>query len=139
MTLAFAPRLLQDPPVPQDYGAAAGLGMGILLGILAVFIICVAGAWKMFAKAGQPGWTALVPIYNLLVLAQVAGKPMWWGLLLLIPFVGFVIWIIMALELARRFGKDVLFVIGLVFLAPIFVCILGFGSATYSGPRGQSV
>ena len=99
---------------------------------LAVVIVCVAGIWKTFEKAGKPGWACLVPIYNALVLLQIAGKPAWWFLLFLIPFVNLVVAIIVMIEIARRFGKGPGFGIGLAFLGFIFFPILGFGNAQYS-------
>lgn len=99
---------------------------------LAVVIVCVAGIWKTFEKAGKPGWACLVPIYNAFVILQIAGKPAWWFLLFLIPVVNLVVAIIVMIEVARRFGKGPGFGIGLAFLGIIFFPILGFGSAQYS-------
>ena len=99
---------------------------------LAVAIICVAGFWKTFEKAGKPGWACLVPIYNAFVILQIAGKPAWWFLLFLIPVVNLVVAIIVMIEIARRFGKGPGFGIGLAFLGIIFFPILGFGNAQYS-------
>ena len=99
---------------------------------LAVVIVCVAGIWKTFEKAGKPGWACLVPIYNVFVMLQIAGKPAWWLLLFLIPFVNLIVAIIVMIEIARRFGKGPGFGIGLAFLGFIFFPILGFGSAQYS-------
>jgi len=99
---------------------------------LAVAIICVAGFWKTFEKAGKPGWACLVPIYNAFVILQIAGKPAWWFLLFLIPVVNLVVAIIVMIEVARRFGKGPGFGIGLAFLGFIFFPILGFGKAQYS-------
>ena len=99
---------------------------------LAVVIVIVAGMWKMFEKAGKPGWACLVPIYNAFVILQIAGKPAWWFLLFLIPVVNLVVAIIVMIEIARRFGKGPGFGLGLAFLGFIFFPILGFGSAQYS-------
>jgi len=100
---------------------------------LAVVLLMVIAMWKVFVKAGQPGWAILIPIYNTIVLIQIAGKPVWWFLLMFIPFVNFVIAIIVLLEIAKRFGKGGGFVAGLIFLPFIFWPILGFGSAEYEG------
>jgi hypothetical protein len=117
------------PQVPSALGA--GIGMGIMLVYFVVLLLWVAGLWKIFVKAGEPGWAAIVPIYNLFVLAKIAGKPMWWGVLMLIPFVGIIIFIIACIALAERFGKGAGFGVGLGLLSPIFFPILGFGDATY--------
>jgi uncharacterized membrane protein YhaH (DUF805 family) len=98
---------------------------------LAVFIIVT--FWKIFTKAGQPGWAAIIPIYNIIVWLRIAGRPGWWIILLLIPIVGFVIAIVVSIDFARKFGKGAGFAMGLVFLGFIFYPILAWGSAQYSG------
>lgn len=95
-------------------------------------IIIIAATWKIFSKAGQPGWAAIIPIYNLFVWCKIVGRPAWWILLLLICFPIF--YIILCIDLAKSFGKGVGFAIGLILLSIIFFPILGFGSATYQGP-----
>jgi len=101
---------------------------------LAIVVLMIAAMWKIFTKAGQPGWASLIPIYNLYVLCKIAGRPGWWLLLMLIPFVNFIIIIILCIDLAKSFGKGVGFGLGLAFLGFIFCPILGFGSAQYQGP-----
>jgi hypothetical protein len=89
--------------------------------------------WKVFTKAGEPGWAAIVPIYNMIVFLKIVGKPVWWIILLIIPLVGFVIWIMLCIALAQSFGKGAGYGIGLAILSPIFFPMLGFGSAQYQG------
>lgn len=115
----------------SEGAAAAGVGLVFLLIWLAVVIVIIAGMWKVFTKAGQPGWACIIPIYNIYVLTQVAGKPGWWVILFFIPIVSIVMAIIVTAGVAKNFGKDVGFVLGLIFLPFIFYPILGFGSATY--------
>jgi hypothetical protein len=103
---------------------------------IAVIIGVIAGVWKAFEKAGQPGWAAIVPIYNAIVMLKIAGKPVWWIVLMLIPFVNFIIAIIVLIDIARSYGKGTGFGIGLLFLGFVFWPILGFGDATYVGPGG---
>ncbi len=98
---------------------------------LAIVLLMVAALWKIFQKAGEPGWAAIVPIYNLVVLLKIAGKPAWWVLLMLIPIVNFVIAIIAILAVAKNFGKGAGFAMGLLFLAPIFYPMLAWGDARY--------
>ncbi|MHB1003316.1 MAG: DUF5684 domain-containing protein [Thermoleophilia bacterium] len=98
---------------------------------IAIIVFLIAAMWKVFVKAGQPGWAAIVPIYNIYIMLQIAGRPGWWLLLMFVPFVNFVVQIIVALDIARNFGKSTGFGIGLILLSPIFYPILGFGSATY--------
>lgn len=113
-------------------GAIAGLFMFVIW--LVVIVAVVAGAWKMFVKAGKPGWAAIVPIYNTIVILEITGKPIWWIVLLFIPIVSIIIAIMVMIELAKAFGKGTGFGIGLVFLPFIFIPILGFGDAQYQGP-----
>ncbi|MFO0832355.1 MAG: DUF5684 domain-containing protein [Phycisphaerales bacterium] len=115
--------------------AAGGAVVGVILLIeLVVIVAIIAGMWKMFAKAGQPGWAAIVPIYNMYILTKIVGRPWWWLILMFIPIVSFIIWIIMALDLAKSFGKGVGFAVGLILLGFIFIPVLGFGDAQYQGP-----
>ena len=107
------------------------LGGITLIVNIAIALLMVISIWKVFIKAGQPGWAAIVPIYNMYVLLKIAGKPGWWILLLFVPVVNLVISIIALLGLAENFGKGAGFAIGLLFLPIIFYPILAFGSATY--------
>jgi hypothetical protein len=110
-----------------------GSVLGGLLG-LAFGIVELIAMWKIFTKAGQPGWAVLIPIYNLFILLEIIGRPWWWLLLLLIPGVNIVISIILTFDLAKSFGKGTGFGFGLLFLNFIFILILGFGDAQYIGP-----
>ena len=101
---------------------------------LALIVVILAGCWKVFTKAGQPGWASLIPIYNCYVLLKIVGRPAWWLILLLIPVVNFVIAILLCIDLAKSFGKTTGFAIGLLLLGFIFYPILGFGDAAYQGP-----
>jgi len=117
-------------------GALAVLVMMVVLFALAIFLI--AALWKVFVKAGEPGWAAIVPLYNTYVLVKIAGRPWWWLLLLFIPVVSLIIGIILSVDLAKSFGKGVGFAIGLILVPFIFVPILGFGSAQYQGPAAAT-
>jgi len=122
----------ENPQIPSALGAGLGIGL-MLISLAVVMLLCALLFWKVFVKAGEPGWAAIVPIYNLFILAKIAGKPMWWGVLMLIPFVGFIVFIIVAIALAERFGKSTGFGLGLSFLSIIFFPILGFGDSRYQG------
>jgi hypothetical protein len=102
---------------------------------LAIVILFIASFWKIFTKAGEPGWACLVPIYNAIVFLRIAGKPWWWLLLFLIPLVNLVIMIMVTISFAKAFGKDVGYAIGLIFLGFIFYPMLAFGDATYTKPE----
>ena len=105
----------------------------LILIILAIAIFLIVSYWKVFEKAGQPGWGVLIPIYNIYLLLEIAGRPGWWLILYLIPFVNFIIAIIVNIDIAKNFGKDTGFGLGLAFLGFIFYPILAFGSAQYQG------
>jgi len=118
-----------------DYTTSAGGGSPVpgIIGLLIGLLIIVA-MWKVFTKAGQPGWAAIIPIYNLYIWCKIVGRPWWWILLMLIPFVNFIVAIVLSIDLAKSFGKGAGFGIGLALLGIIFWPILGFGSAQYQGP-----
>ncbi len=107
---------------------------GVLIFIyIAIIVLVVAGWWRVFTKAGEAGWKSIIPIWNIIVLLRIIGRPVWWIILLIIPLVNFVVSAIIALDVAKSFGKGTGFGIGLWLLSPIFYPILGFGSATYQG------
>ena len=116
----------------SDDGAASGGAGGSIVGLV-IGILVIAGMWKVFTKAGKPGWAAIIPIYNVVVLLQIAGKPLWWIVLLFIPIVNIVIAAMVMINVAKAFGKGTGFALGLLFLSPIFIPILGFSDAQYVG------
>jgi tetrahydromethanopterin S-methyltransferase subunit G len=134
MNTLFALALLQETTtdtVPvQQLSPAVGIGLGICY--LVVVLLIIISLWKIFVKAGKPGWAAIVPIYNLIVLIEICCKPLWWFILLLIPFVNIIVIIILYVELSKRFGKGVGFAIGLLILPFIFFPVLAFSDAKYS-------
>ena len=99
--------------------------------ILAILVFFIAAVWRVFTKAGQPGWAALIPIYNMVVLTQVAGRPTWWVLLLFVPVVNIFVSLVLAIDIAKNFGKGTGFGFGLFLFGFIFYPILGFGDAEY--------
>ncbi|MGE0490631.1 MAG: DUF5684 domain-containing protein [Vulcanimicrobiota bacterium] len=120
----------------MDDGSGGGLGgiifMVVFLGIMIFF---VAAGWRLFEKAGRAGWECLIPFYNLYVMTQIVGMPVWSILLCFVPFVGGIIFQIWwAVYLARSFGKDTVYAIGIMLLGFIFIPLLAFGDAEYIGP-----
>jgi hypothetical protein len=99
---------------------------------LLVVVLLIVAMWKVFAKAGQPGWAAIVPIYNAYILLKIAGKPGWWLVLMFIPLVNLIVAIIATAAVARKFGQGTGFVVGMILLPIVFYPILGFGSAQYN-------
>ncbi|MEO7924391.1 MAG: DUF5684 domain-containing protein [Chitinophagaceae bacterium] len=104
---------------------------------IGVVVFLIAAMWKVFEKAGQPGWAAIIPIYNIYIMTKIGGKPGYWVLLCLIPILNLVILIWLYNMVSKSFGKDEGFTAGLVFLGFIFWPILGFGNAKYLGPFGD--
>ena len=102
---------------------------------LILMVVLIAADWRMYTKAGKPGWAAIIPIYNLWVLYKIICNRGTAMFRLLIPLYN-IYWMFKSMiALAHAFGKSTGFGIGLVFLSPIFRCILGFGPATYQGPQ----
>ncbi len=127
--------LLAQSEYSSDSGTAGFMG-GMIGGLinLVILVVLVAAQWKIFTKAGKPGWAAIIPIYNIIVFLEIIGRPIWWIVLFLIPFVNIIVGIIALLDLAKSFGKSTGFAIGLILLSPIFLLILGFGDSRYQGP-----
>ncbi|MCC6229741.1 MAG: signal peptidase I [Phycisphaerales bacterium] len=101
---------------------------------LALVILVIAGFWRVFSKAGEPGWAAIIPIFNVYILLKIAGRPWWWLILYFIPIVSLVIWVVVSVDIAKAFGKGTGFGIGLALLPFIFFPVLGFSDAQYQGP-----
>jgi hypothetical protein len=116
-----------------DYEAAAGMGAGMTILFIVIGVLMIVSMWKVFTKAGKPGWAAIIPIYNFVVMLQIAQKPEWWIILMLIPFVNIIIGIIVAVAIAEKFGKSSGFAIGMILLPIVFYPILAFGDARYQG------
>jgi hypothetical protein len=126
----------------ENYDSSSVGSVGVLLAFLGIifipcliiWLISIIGQWKVYSKAGQPGWAAIIPIYNVIVMLQIVGKPIWWIFLFLIPCVNiiFAVWTINLLS--KSFGQSEGFTVGLLLLPFIFYPILGFGNYTYLGP-----
>lgn len=114
-----------------------GLGIGFILIILAIMVFMIAAMWKIYVKAGQEGWAAIVPIYNTYILLKIVGKPGWWLLMMFIPLVNIVYAVWTYNMLSKSFGKDEAFTVGLLLASIVFIPILGFGDAKYLGPYGD--
>lgn len=98
---------------------------------IGLIVLMLVSHWKIYTKAGKPGWACIVPIYSIIVLLEIVKKPMIWILYLLIPIVNIIFFIKLSIELAKVFGKDTGFAVGMIFLPFIFIPMLAFGDATY--------
>ncbi|MBE7177220.1 MAG: hypothetical protein INR69_12490 [Mucilaginibacter polytrichastri] len=119
-------------------GIMAGIGIFGFLVCLAITVLTIAGAWKTFEKAGKPGWAAIIPIYNIIVICEIVGKPLWWVVFLFVPCANIVVGIWLLNLLSKSFGQSEGFTVGLALLGFIFWPILGFGSQyKYLGPSAK--
>jgi hypothetical protein len=118
----------------MEYNYDGGMSLGTWLFSMVIAVFYIYCMWRIFVKAGKPGWAAIIPIYNYLVQLEILGRPWWWLLLMFVPLVNFVIGIIIIFDLAKVFGKSTGFGFGLLFLSFIFIPILAFGDARYLGP-----
>lgn len=123
--------------IAQNDGEAVAGIIGLLCSCfiplvgLALAVVTIAGLWKIFEKAGRPGWAAIIPFYNMYIVTEIAGRDILWFILLLVPCVNIVAAIMIWMDVAKNFGKDPIWGLGLAFLGPIFVPLLGFGDARY--------
>lgn len=137
MPLEEVYEMTTDIPVdamPEAYSPSPVFGMAFMAIYLVLILLVIITNWKIFTKAGKPGWAAIVPFYNIIVLLQIIGRPGWWILLFFVPIANLVVSVLMALDLAKVFNKSALFGIMLLWFIPVGYLILAFGSAKYTAP-----
>ncbi len=132
MTTDYSTYSSMDPAVA---GAMTSAMAVFYILYAAILVVCIVGMWKMFTKAGKPGWASLIPFYNTYCLFEMGFGNGWMFLLTLIPCVGYIFQIILCFKLAKAFDRGIGTGFGLLFLAPIFYMILGFGDADFVGPQ----
>lgn len=125
-----------DSSSASSLAAFAAIISAMIIPIIIVSVIVIIANWKIYEKAGKPGWAAIIPIYNLIVLLEIVGKPVWWILLFLIPCVNIIFAVWTTNLLSKSFGQSEGFTVGLLLLGVIFYPILGFGNYQYLGPAG---
>lgn len=113
------------------------VGLGIFAVALLFTVIAIVAMWRIFTKAGQPGWASIVPIYNIVVLCRIAGRPGWWAALFFVPIASIVVALLVYIDLAKSFGRSTLFGI-LTWLFGIPLLILGFGNSQYVGAAASN-
>jgi hypothetical protein len=123
--------------LPFAIGAILAIIVPIIIFSVCALVLEIISLWFIFQKAGEPGWAAIIPIYNYLIVIKVAGKQWWWILLMLIPIANLVVYILILDGLSKSFGKGAGFTVGLFFLRFIFIPILGFGKAQYIGDKSK--
>ncbi len=116
-----------------DVAGAMMMGVGMLFFYLIIYLFFSFCLYKIFQKAGrEDAWAAFIPIYNTIVMVDIIKKPIWWFIMLLIPFVNIIFGIMMADRLAKFFGKDTLMTVVLVLFPYIGLSVLAFGDAVYN-------
>lgn len=110
-------------------GAFASKGILIVILFIISYVLIIVSLWKIFKKAGKPGWASIIPIYNIYVICQIAEKKWWNILLLLIPIANIYAMIVLYNGLAKKFGKSEWFVVGMILLPIIFFPILAFSGS----------
>lgn len=117
-----------------DPGIMAGALVVVVLSLV-LAVVMIASLWKLFEKADKPGWAAIVPIYNFIVMLEIVGRPVWWILLLFVPFVNIVIEIMLMLDFAKAYGKSAGYGVLMIFFPYIMYPVLAFSKDTqYHGP-----
>ena len=121
-----------SPAASAGAAAAVATLFGIMmLPSLIISVVTLIANWKIFTKAGREGWKSIIPFLNIYTLFEIVGMEGWKFLLLLIPFYNIYLAIKVQVDLAKAFGKDGGFAVGLILLNTIFICILAFGKAEY--------
>jgi hypothetical protein len=123
-----------DPSAGMPPEVQQALMMWSVIGLLLTILGIVVG-WKIFVKAGEPGWGILIPIYNIVLMCRIGGRPGWWAILFFIPVIWFVPAVLVPLGMAKNFGKGVGFAIALMIPAinMIPLVMLAFGDVEFSG------
>lgn len=120
---------------PVDCGPLMAIIIPLWFVLFGLLILMIASMWRIYTKAGEPGWVSVIPVYNAVKLLEIEGLPLWWVILMFVPLVNLVMYVVLQYSLARVFNKGTGFALGLVFLPVIFTPILAFGAATYTNPQ----
>jgi hypothetical protein len=123
--------IAKTPPAKQPHQKKGGAGPAklMLFVMCALALVTFAALWRLFERGGQAGWKSLIPIYNMYVMLQIAGKPTWWLVLMFVPLVGLFVMVSVWAAIVRRFGYKTVYVAGVLFLPFIFIPLLAFGDA----------
>lgn len=143
---------IQTVDAGYTYSSSSTLGSVAsteLMAVISIFflfyfvlaVIMAISMWKLFTKAGKPGWAAIVPIYNNIVMLQIIGRPLWWLLVMMfVPFFGIWLYIVMIIDFAKAYGKSTGFAVLMMLFPFIVYPILAFSKdVTYVGPVAQGL
>lgn len=129
--LAHASRAFESDVRTFSFVVTAVLIVLLILIAITLLGLIFVSIWRIFVKAGEPGWAAIIPFYNHVKVLEMTSKPLWWVVLMLLPLVNVVICVIIAHRLAACFGKGRWFTFGMIVLPFIFLPILAFGKSQY--------
>ncbi len=135
--ILFAQGYRGSRPPSNDAGSTVASAIVLVIELTLLALILVSW-WVMFTRAGKPGWAAIIPIYNAIVILEIIGKPIWWIIFLFIPCVNIIFSILVNVELAEVFGNGTGFAVGLILLPFIFIPMLASGDAKYQGPAAET-
>jgi Family of unknown function (DUF5684) len=114
--------------------SSAGSFMAVFVVVyIAIIAVMIVSMWKLFAKAGKPGWAYIIPIYNIIVMLEIVKRPTWWIILLFIPFVNAIVGIIIMIDFVKAFGKPASHFFLMLFFGIIYLPYLAFSDAKYVG------
>ncbi len=115
------------------------VGIVLILALIAVAVLCIVAMWKLFIKAGKPGWASIVPFYNTYVMVELAGRPAWWfAVIILVPLVGTVFSLIVIIDFVKAYGKDTVFGVLSWFFPFVTFPMLAFDKNTHYVGNGAT-
>jgi hypothetical protein len=121
--------------------AVAGILMVIIAIVFAISLalgaIMIISMWRLYTKAGRPGWASIVPFYNQIVMIKIIGRPLWWFAMMFVPFANIVFSVMIMLEFVKSYGKDTWFGVASLFFPYVIFPIMAFDkNIRYVGPAG---
>jgi len=130
--------IFMDPQMAMPMQAVPQMPMWAIVVWLIVYLFAAFCVAKIAVKTGLPFGKsflfAILPILNIYLLVKMAGKPGWWLLLMLIPFVNFVILIILWVEIMKKCGKPSWWVVLLFIPIVNFIIFLMLAFGKESAP-----
>lgn len=113
--------------------AIMGASIAMIIVYLLIAAVIIVSYWKIYTKAGKPGWAAIVPIYNIIILLEIVKKPVWWVILFFIPCANIVAMVLVALEFVKVFGKPSWHAALMILVGIVYLPYIAFSDAKYVG------
>jgi len=114
-------------------GGIMGAGVAMIIVYLLIAVVYVVSYWKIYVKAGKPGWAAIVPFYNIIVLVEIVKKPVWWVVLFFVPCANIVALVLVSIEFVKVFGKPSWHAVLFILLGIVYAPYIAFSDAKYVG------